>query len=214
MGIYLSLLSVVLLAMVAGLLLALWFQLKAWKAVAKEAPLLTESLTSQLMAARTGLADLKKALVAQGPDLERLISEAGKTRVELQFLLQRAEVVAQKLDAPASAGMVVPSTPVGVAPVLSAQGESVAEVVGQIQQMVEEVSSTNGVATAKPASQTVEQMGQDPLEELLAGLNRAAETPLEDQSAAIRRRRVGPVTQAELDLQQQLRGATIKKVAA
>lgn len=186
MGLYLSFVSILLLGLVAGLLLAVWFQLRGWRDASQTAPLLAEKLAMQLMDARTGLADLKRALVAHGPELERLISESGKARVELQFLLQRVDQ---------AGGATAPLPTVGVAHV------------------AETVAGANGVATAQGRTVGVEPAVGDPLETLLAGLNAAAETPLE--AAPVRRGRVGPITQAELDLQQQVRRAVpaIRKVA-
>lgn len=178
MALYLSILSVLLLSVVAGLLMALWLQLREWKESTREAPLLAEKMTEQLMQARRGLEELKRALVSSGPEISGLISEAGKMRVELQFLIQRAEKVASSLDRPVS------TVEVDTAPLVSA---------------VENVAGANGMA-AQPS-----QVAHDPLEDLLANLQS------EDQGNVTLlhknpRKRKGPVTQAELDLQQKVAG--------
>ncbi|MBI1308835.1 MAG: hypothetical protein GC129_03105 [Proteobacteria bacterium] len=174
MDLYLNILSVVLLGLVAGLLMALWWQLRDWKASVREAPLLAETMAEQLMAARRGLEELKKNLVAHGPELSGLLSEGGKVRVELQFLLQRAEQLAAKLEA-------------GQPP---RRGEVVA--------MVEEVAGANGKAVQ------LSEPSHDPLEDLLAGLQQKPDnvTPMRKPG----RKRMGPVTQAELELQQKVAG--------
>jgi hypothetical protein len=172
-------LSVCLLAMVAGLLLALWFQLRDWRQANKAAPLLAEQLAEQLLAARKGLADLKATLTANGPELNRLLGDAGKLRVELQYLLQRGEQLAQKLDTRT----------------LARTGEV----------SVELVAGANGQAAsrnlAKPDAPAA--LTGDPLEELLAGLQQG-DDGLIAKAGTPKRKRAGSVTQAELDLQQNL----------
>lgn len=181
MGLYLNILTVVLLALVAGLLIMISVQLRTWRSANREAPLLAEKLTEVILSARKGLADLKQELVAQGPDLGRLTNEASKLRTELQYLIQRGSQMADQLD--------------------SREQElrddlPVVRLAPASQAVVEQVSVANGLA-AKP----VETRGHDPLEELLAGLQGTAE-PVKKSPA--KRKRVGPVTQAELDLQQSL----------
>lgn len=174
MTLYLSILSVLLLSVVAGLLIAVWLQLKEWKEAAREAPLLAERMAEQLMSARRGLEELKRALVASAPELSGLLSDGGKLRVELQFLLQRAEQVAGSLDRER------PVAAENSMPMISA---------------VESVAGANGLA-AQPTH-----VSHDPLEDLLANLQS------EDQGNVTllhKRKRKGPVTQAELDLQQKV----------
>lgn len=181
MIVYLNILTAVLLALVAGLLIALWFQLRDWRKHLRDSPLLAEQLAAQLLAARSGLEELKKGLLAQGPELSRLLSDGNKTRVELELLLQRSEQVARKLERPVEAVTAKVS--------ITADGKT----------EVEEVAGANGQAIqpAKPA--------RDPLEDLLAGLQQYEESPVSKApSAAIRRKRSGPVTQAELDLQRKV----------
>lgn len=182
MALYLNILTVVLLALVAGLLLMLYFQLKIWRVANREAPLLAEKLTEAMLSARKGLADLKQDLIGQGPELGRLTTEASKLRVELQFLLQRGAQVAAQLEA--REDEVRADMPMArLAPVTQA--------------VVEQVAVANGLA-AKPIKDNGN--GGDPLEELLANLQ--TEEPVRKSPA--KRKRVGPVTQAELDLQQSL----------
>lgn len=99
MALYLNILTVVLLALVAGLLLTLYFQLKTWRTANREAPLLAEKLAEAMLSARKGLVDLKSELVGQGPELNRLLSDGDKLRVELQFLLQRGAQMASHFNA-------------------------------------------------------------------------------------------------------------------
>ncbi|TKW60696.1 MAG: hypothetical protein DI628_07305 [Blastochloris viridis] len=197
MALYISILTVLLLALVAGLLLVLHFQLKEWRVAAREAPLLAEKLTEAILSARKGLADIKQELSGSGPELNRLIDAAGQSKVELQFLLQRAESMGDKLEQATSRRTVVtdeedlPS--VRLAP--------------ETQAVVERVASANGTA-AKPLPQALQAgMGRDgdPLEELLANLQTTgvADAPV---TKSPKRKRSGPVTQAELDLQQSLKG--------
>lgn len=188
MALYLNILTVVLLALVAGLLLTLYFQLKTWRAVNREAPLLAEKLAEAMLSARKGLADLKAELIGQGPELNRLLSDGDKLRVELQFLLQRGAQMASQLDArEESLHDDMPTLRLSPA----------------TQAVVERVTVANAQA-ATLVSGTVKEVGKDgdPLEELLANLQTTPSEPL--KKGAAKRKRVGPVTQAELDLQQSL----------
>lgn len=186
MALYLSILSVLLLSVVAGLLLAVWMQLREWKDSTREAPLLAEKMAEQLMNARRGLEELKRALVASGPEISALVSDAGKARVELQFLLQRAEQVAATLDAPKA----------------KVEEEGTATVALPDETPVERVAGANGLAAQQS------QVAHDPLEDLLATLQAGEEagnvTLLHRPGRASKRK--GPVTQAELDLQQKVAG--------
>ena len=182
MALYLSILTVVLLALVAGLLITLYFQLREWRSAAADAPLLAEKLTEAIMSARKGLAALRADLVAHGPELMKISGEASKLRTELQFLLQRGAKLADELDereAEARADM----------PML--------RLAPTTQAVVEQVAVANGLA-AKPVKEAAD---GDPLEELLANLQTQ---PAETVKKSPKRKRSGPVTQAELDLQQSL----------
>lgn len=194
MALYISILTVVLLALVAGLLLVVHIQLKEWRVTAREAPLLAEKLTEAMLSARKGLADVKQELAASGPELNRLIEAAGQSRVELQYLLQRAEHMGQRLE------HVTRRQPQDVDDLPSVT------LAPETQAVVERVASANGRA-AKPLAQPVlsssDRVG-DPLEELLANLQTAGEE--QPVSKTPQRKRSGPVTQAELDLQQSLKG--------
>ncbi len=193
---YVSILTVVLLALVAGLLLMLHLQLRQWRTTAQQAPVLAENLAEAILSARRGLNEMKQGLTQLGPDLSRLIDEGSKARVELQFVLQRAESLAAKLDKPARPAGDEDDLPmVRLAP--------------ETQAVVERVAGANTLATTltKPAplrAPVAEGKGQDPLEELLANLQTVADAPAPEKPA--RRKRTGPVTQAELDLQQSLKG--------
>jgi hypothetical protein len=178
MMLFLNILTVALLALVAGLLLAVGQQVRVWRHAVANSPLLAEQLATQLLAARQGLESLRKGVLEQGPELSRLLSEGGKLRTELQFLLEKAEQRAARMDlqlakSQAEGGEVKPSRNNGK------------------QALIEQVAGANGhaIMPSQPSS--------DPLEELLAGL----QTP---PSPTTRR---GPVTQAELALQQRVKGA-------
>lgn len=196
MALYLNILTAVLLALVAGLLLMVSFQLRAWRSNNAQAPLLAEKLTEAIMSARKGLADLKTELVAQGPEISRLTTEASKMRVELQFLIQRGEQMAGRLEADTS-------RPRTVARVDEDEDEidlPVMRLAPGTQAVVEQVAVANGLA-AKPVAATQKADGDDPLEVLLANLQHGGE----GIQKSPKRKRVGPVTQAELDLQQSLK---------
>lgn len=193
MALYISILTILLLALVAGLLLTLHIQLKEWRVAAREAPLLAEKLTEAIMSARKGLADIRHELTAAGPDLSRLIEESGKQRVELQFLLQRADKVAQRMESPQRAEP-------------DDEGVGGVRLAPEVQAVVERVAGANGMA-AKPMPQPqTEARGGDPLEELLANLQTVPGAVTDVVAKSPKRKRSGPVTQAELDLQQSLKG--------
>ncbi len=188
MVLYLNILTVILLALVAGLLLLLYFQMRTWRAANREAPLLAEKLTEAMMSSRKGLQDLKNELIARGPELNNLISEGNKLRTELQFLLQRGAQMASQLEA--REDRLTDDLPtLKLSPAAQAVVERVAVANGQAATLVSGTSKDAG----KPG---------DPLEELLANL----QTPVADaaKKPASKRKRVGPITQAELDLQQSL----------
>lgn len=190
MALYLNILTVTLLALVAGLLLMLSFQLRNWRIANAQAPLLAEKLAEAMLSARKGLADLKQELIAQGPELGRLNGEAAKLRLELQFLLQRGAQMAQQLD----------DKEHGVKPMSDEEDMPMVRLAPMAQAIVEQVAVANGLA-AKPIKDAVGDGGHagDPLEQLLANLQATPEP-----KKPSKRKRVGPVTQAELDLQQNL----------
>lgn len=185
MALYLNILTAVLLALVAGLLLMVSFQLRAWRSANAQAPLLAEKLTEAILSARKGLADLKGELVAQAPELGRLTTEASQLRVELQFLIQRATQMAERMDAPK------PEEEIDL---------PVVRLAPAAQAVVERVAVANGLA-AKPMAPATAEGGDDALETLLANLQGGGE----EVRKLSKRKRTGPVTQAELDLQQSLK---------
>jgi hypothetical protein len=176
MILFLNLLTVGLLALVAGLLLAVGQQVRVWRKAMAESPLLAEQLAAQLLAARNGLEDLRKGVLGQGPELSRLLSEGGKLRTELQFLLEKADQSAARLD------LQMDKKTNGTAAKMPKASGSI----------IEQVAGANG-HSVQPSHRTA-----DPLEELLAGLQAPLIGP-ESKSA-----RRGPVTQAELSLQQSI----------
>ncbi|RYG62165.1 MAG: hypothetical protein EON60_00825 [Alphaproteobacteria bacterium] len=197
MALYLNILTAVLLALVAGLLLMVSFQLRTWRSSNAQAPLLAEKLTEAILSARKGLGDLKSELVAQGPEISRLTTEASKMRVELQFLIQRGEQMANRLEGDTSRS-------VSASRAVDDEDEEMPMVrlAPSTQAVVEQVSVANGLA-AKPVQQVQNQDGDDPLETLLANLQ--GEGGADTIKKSPKRKRVGPVTQAELDLQQSLK---------
>lgn len=142
MNLYLGIVSCVLLALVAGLLLTVGLWLYEFRQNYKKAPLLGEELTRQLMAAREALLGLQKAAREAGPELAKAVSAAQTMTQDLNFLVARAEKVASTLDATTS-----PTPKPAKLPPAAEAGKVVSE---------------NVVAAASTA--------RDPLEELLAGL--------------------------------------------
>jgi hypothetical protein len=185
MMLLLNLLIITLLALVAGLLLAVGQQVKVWRRAVAESPLLAEQLAMQLLAARQGLESLRKGVVEQGPELSRLLSEGGKLRTELQFLLEKAEQRAARLDLKLDQSF-PPATSAKLQASKTAAKNS----------LIEQVAGANGHAI-QPS-----QPSQDPLEELLAGLQPVT------AATAVNGGRRGPITQAELALQQRVKGGT------
>ena len=194
MMLFLNILTVVVLALVAGLLLTLWLNLRMWRESATAAPVLAERLTEQLLAARRGLEELKKALMAVSPEVSKLLSDGRKMQVDLEFVMQRAEQVAKGL----AEGAVAKS-----GAVKGGGGQVVAD---KVRLDSEAVAGANGKAVQVSA------VAHDPLEDLLAGLQ-AATGGVEGQNQndnvvrkSAQSRRRTPVTQAELDLQQKIHG--------
>lgn len=179
MILYLNILTIALLAMVAGLLLVVGQQVRVWRRAMAQSPLLAEQLAAQLLTARKGLEDLRKGILQQGPELSRLLSDGNKLRTELQFLLEKADQSAGRLD---------------LALDKKANGAKVTNGGKAAGKIAEAVAGANGHAIQPSHAAT------DPLEELLAGL--------QAQPTAPSTSRRGPVTQAELDLAQRIgRGA-------
>ena len=180
MLVYLNILTVALLAMVAGLLLVIGQQVRVWRKTMAQSPLLAEQLAMQLLTARNGLEDLRKGILQQGPELSRLLSDGGKLRTDLQFLLEKADQSAGRLD------LAMDKRATGAKVTTTAKA-----VAGKI---AEAVAGANGHAI-QPSTPSA-----DPLEELLAGLQSQPIAPPTHT-------RRGPVTQAELDLAQRINKA-------
>ncbi|RYG62273.1 MAG: hypothetical protein EON60_00400 [Alphaproteobacteria bacterium] len=193
-----NILTAVLLALVAGLLLMVSFQLRAWRSSNAQAPLLAEKLTEAILSARKGLSDLKSELVAQGPEISRLTTEASKMRVELQFLIQRGEQMANRLESDTSRSAASSRADDDE----DAEAMPMVRLAPDTQAVVERVAVANGLA-GNPRQQIKTQGGEDPLETLLANLQGEGGVDMIKKSP--KRKRVGPVTQAELDLQQSLK---------
>lgn len=165
-GLYLGLVSCVLLALVAGLLLTIGEQMRRMKADFRKAPLLAEDLARQLMQAREAMAQLQKAAREAGPALQPVLKEAGRLRQDLEFLNTRAEKLAQRLEqesrggAPEAVVTLPPAAP-RVGPLLAAYSAA-AEETTQVE-----------VQNVQAAATTADERQPDLLEELLHTLHAA-----------------------------------------
>ena len=192
MMLFFNLLTISLLALVAGLLLVVGQQVRVWRRAMAQSPLLAEQLATQLLAARQGLEALRKGVVAQGPELSRMLSEGGKLRTELQYLLEKADQVAGRMDLNMDRHIEKLPNQANGAKVVAAGGSAK-------NKLIEQVAGANGHAIQPSQPST------DPLEELLAGLQTQ---PAPYPHGASQTTRRGPVTQAELNLAQRVnRGA-------
>ncbi|MCP5405126.1 MAG: hypothetical protein H6922_02755 [Pseudomonadaceae bacterium] len=140
MTLYVGIVSVVLLALVAGLLLTVGWWLYEFRQSYKKIPLLGEELTRQLMQAREALQQLQRSAREHGPELAKNVDAAQKMMQDLQFLTQRADEAASQLERVGA-----------VAKQVAYRADS-----GRV------VVTENVVAAAS--------VGRDPLEELLDGL--------------------------------------------
>jgi hypothetical protein len=188
----------VLLALVAGLLVAVAVQIRAFKRTAVQVPLLGQSLATDLLAARGALESLKKDLGA--PGFAGQVAEAARLRQDLQFLVARAETLAQQLE---QAPQRPPAPPVQPATIPDAGllGASVAQ------------HNQAGVDLA-----TTQPRAPDPLEALLATLAQSelvAKKPVPESAPSnapnnvvklAQKPKKRTVSQAELDLQKSLAG--------
>jgi hypothetical protein len=201
MILFFNILTVCLLALVAGLLLVVGQQVRVWRKAMQDSPLLAEKLAEQLLSARRALDELKKGVLSQGPELNRLLSDGGKLRTELQFLLQRADKAGAALEGvSAKVEAVLPAmgAPVVTPPVAPVRPKAAAK--AAYAGLVEQVAGANGHAVQSSG------VSKDPLEALLEGLQGGADA-LERKAAhmaASGTKRRGPVTQAELELQEKL----------
>lgn len=158
MTLYLGILTITLLTLLAGLLLTVGWWLYEFRQSYKQMPLLGEELTRQLMAAREALTNLQRTAKESGPELAKAIVEARKVLQDLQFLTQKADEAASKLDAQRVVAKAVPD------------GAKV-------------VSAENVVAAASAAHDPLEELlaglGETKQPEpLLPLLQRAEETPV------------------------------------
>lgn len=214
-GFYLGLVSCVLLALVAGLLLAFGQQVRQVKADLKKAPLLAEDLARQMMQAREALVQLQKAVKDTAPDVDKVIREAEKARQDLQFLNARAETLARQLEdrtqtvTPATqvraalAGEDVSRMPSRIVPVAAAYGAAPITKAPVAPMEQGEVLWANGQAAASMQVQP-----EDPIEALIKTLNRAPQALGTVGAGAMpdKARRTGraPASQAELELRERL----------
>jgi hypothetical protein len=122
MATVLALVSCILLALVAGLLLLLAQLLRGMRVQLREAPLLAEKLAQQLLAVRQGLEQTRGAAFKLAPELVRHLQEGQQLLHDLKLLTGRGEQVARRLEEGGSAG--------GAAPVEArreADGEPIAD---------------------------------------------------------------------------------------
>ncbi len=191
MGTYIGIFSIVLLALVAGLLMVVGMWLYEFRTNSKKMTLLGDDLGRQLMSARDALAMLQKAAKESGPELSKQVTDAHKLTQDLRFLMARAEEVAQAIEqrntvpAPANPNLV------DVTP-----KPDNARIVAE-----------NVVAVASVDAVNL----KDPLEELLAGLGptqtpvKARTTPaLADDMAPTSETPVRVASTAEVELRRKL----------
>ncbi len=211
-GLYLGLVSCVLLALVAGLLLTIGEQLKRMKADFRKAPLLAEDLASQLMQAREAMAQLQKAAKDAGPLLQPVLKESERVRQDLEFLTARAEKLAQRLEDDVRRD--VQDEPVVALPVAAKVGPLLTAYRAPEEMTQVEVQNVKAVATVADERQP------DLLEEILSTLHsqqvvgprvNGAETSdnserktSSDEPVMRRVKARRTVSQAELDLREKL----------
>lgn len=99
MTLYLGILTVTLLALLAGLLLTVGWWLYEFRQNYKQMPMLGEELTRQLMQAREALTNLQRSARDVGPELAKAVGDAQNVMQDLRFLTQKADEVASQMDA-------------------------------------------------------------------------------------------------------------------
>lgn len=215
MGLYMAIVTCVLLALVAGLLMTVGVWLYEFRKNYNKMPALAEQLAKQLMAARDAMDNLKKAARESVPELERKLLDTSRTMQDLRFLTSRAEEVLNKLEQ----GTPVVASVTETVSVATSHADDATIVVEQTLKplggpmlgaggvMAARVAVSNGQA-ASVLNETPDTQ-PDPLEELLAGLSSANETALEEAglvahevSATAKATRIK--SQAELDLRAKL----------
>lgn len=179
MSMFLGVVSCVLLALVAGLLLTVGFWLYEFRNSYRRMPMLGEELTRQLMGARDALSGLQKTALSTGPELAKATGDAQKMVQELRILIAKGEEIAARIDEARPAP----------AQLIPARADS-----GRVS-----VASENVVAAASAS--------RDPLEELLEGLGTVPDAPAGTaQAAADDGEQEGPPSQAEIQLRRTLAG--------
>ena len=209
-GLYLGLVSCLLLALVAGLLLTIGEQLKRMKADFRKAPLLAEDLASQLMQAREAMAQLQKAAKDAGPSLQPVLKEAERVRQDLEFLSARADKLAQRLERQVSgegddvAVVALPApAEAKVGPLL---GGGIARGAASYRAAAADMTQVE-VQNVKAAATTADERQPDLLEGLLGALQDDVVASEHADSADTVTRRAKArrtISQAELDLREKL----------
>jgi hypothetical protein len=183
MSVFLGIVSCVLLALVAGLLLTVGFWLYEFRNSYRKMPMLGEELTRQLMGARDALAGLQKTAKETGPELARQAGEAQKLLIELKLVIAKGEEVAARIDASRPAPQAAP--------------------------LIHRTAADNATVTISENVVAAASASRDPLEELLAGLGSEppqAEAAAKTDHEADADEEHGPPSQAEIQLRRTLAG--------
>lgn len=175
-ALYVGIVSCVLLALVAGLLITVGWWLYEFKNSYRKMPMLGEELTRQLMGARDALMGLQRSARDTGPELAKHVAEAHKLMQDLRFLLSRGEEIASKLEQMQERKVVVQPEPVVSRTAVNIPAAESGRVVQE--NVVAMASMAPGVQAATPV--------RDPLEELLAGLGSTPpEVPVRKEPAPL-----------------------------
>ncbi|MDD9912145.1 MAG: hypothetical protein OXR68_01700 [Alphaproteobacteria bacterium] len=126
----LSLLTIIMLAVVGGVVLWLHLRLDALQANSRKLPILAEKMTKTLVQTQQAVAKLKKDLQRIQPEADGLLIEARNTKQDLVYMLDKTEKVLTKLekdlakaDTAQKNDFVQPSLPKGVEGVIVEEKE-------------------------------------------------------------------------------------------
>jgi hypothetical protein len=180
MAVYLSLVSCILLAGVAGLLLMVGFQMRQMRMALKDAPTLGDAMGQQLNMAKEALSSLEKGAREMTPTLEKNVREAQMAVQDLSYLTKRAEEILSLLEKNIEAGTSIKNTlqqPVSSMNAVVMTETSTVQVTSPVGMHAPAPGVT--VANEAAAREPGETVESDPLEALLAGLAAArTETPV------------------------------------
>lgn len=171
MAVYLSLVSCVLLAGVAGLLVMVGFQVRQMRMALKDAPTLGDAMGQQLNMAKEALNNLQNGARELTPTLEKGVREAQMAVQDLTYLTKRAEEILALLEKNIEAGASLkntlqqPSIPLQGAVVVTET--NTVKVTAPVAMPVSAPVAVANEAASREPGETVE---SDPLEALLAGL--------------------------------------------